>query len=386
MQWLLPAGIEDALPPGVKRLESLREVALRLFDSWGYDHIVPPLAEFQESLLTGVGEDLADQTFRLMDPQTGKMLGIRADMTPQAARVAARHFDLTRPVRLCYLGSTLQARPESFHHSRNPLQLGAELFGDSSSAGDVEIVRLMVASLAALGITGFMLALGHVGIFLALAAQAGLSGDQRTAYYDILQRKALPEIDDFLQGISMPKQRREDLRRLVDLHGDAKVLEQARELFASSNGQVRAALDQLIDITKQLRAHLPELPLYFDLAETRGYQYHTGLVFAAYVDGEGHAIASGGRYDGVATAFGTGSAATGFSADLKNLVELSETVETPLATLVLAPAHADSLLAEKIAALRASGYRVVYDLPGATCPTAVQARLELVDGTWQLQY
>ncbi|RLA16434.1 MAG: ATP phosphoribosyltransferase regulatory subunit, partial [Gammaproteobacteria bacterium] len=228
MQWLLPAGIEDTLPPGVKRLESARNVVLKLFDSWGYDQIIPPLAEFQESLLTGVGQDLADQTFRLMDPQTGKMLGIRADMTPQAARVAARHFDLSRPVRLCYLGSTLQARPTSVHRSRSPLQVGAELFGESGSAGDVEIVRLMVASLQSLGVTDFVLALGHVGIFHALAEQAGLDSEQKTRYFDILQRKALTEIDIFLGSISIPDQLREDLRRLVDMHGDAEVLDEAR--------------------------------------------------------------------------------------------------------------------------------------------------------------
>jgi len=386
MQWLLPAGIEDTLPPGVKRLESARSVVLQLFDSWGYDQVIPPLAEFQESLLTGVGEDLEDQTFRLMDPQSGKMLGIRADMTPQAARVAARHFDLSRPVRLCYLGSTLQARPISFHRSRNPLQVGAELFGQSGSAGDVEIVRLMVASLQGLGISDFMVALGHVGIFHALAEQAGLAADQQTLYFDILQRKALTEIDAFLGDISMSQQHRAALRNLVDLHGPAEVLEQAQRLFSSASDKARIALEELIAISQQLITHLPDLPFYFDLAETRGYQYHTGLVFAAYVNGEGLAIASGGRYDGVARVFGTGTAATGFSADLKNLVELSAADRPADLPLVLAPAQADQRLAEKIAALRSDGYRVVYELPTAQDPAGVVARLGLVDGAWQLQY
>jgi len=386
MQWLLPAGIEDTLPPGVKRLESARSVVLQLFDSWGYDQVIPPLAEFQESLLTGVGEDLEDQTFRLMDPQSGKMLGIRADMTPQAARVAARNFDLSRPVRLCYLGSTLQARPISFHRSRNPLQVGAELFGESGSAGDVEIVRLMVASLQGLGISDFMVALGHVGIFHALAEQAGLAADQQTLYFDILQRKALTEIDAFLGDISMSQQHRAALRNLVDLHGPAEVLEQAQRLFSSASDKARIALEELIAISQQLITHLPDLPFYFDLAETRGYQYHTGLVFAAYVNGEGLAIASGGRYDGVARVFGTGTAATGFSADLKNLVELSAADMPADLPLVLAPAQADQRLAEKIAALRSDGYRVVYELPTAQDPAGVIARLGLIDGAWQLQY
>ena len=385
MQWLLPAGIEDTLPPGVKRLESARAVVLQLFDSWGFDHVVPPLSEFQDSLLTGVGGDLADQTFRLMDPQSGKMLGIRADMTPQAARIAARHFDLSRPVRLCYLGSTLQARPVSFHRSRNPLQVGAELFGDSGSAGDVEIVRLMVATLQSLGVPDFLLALGHVGIFHALAEMAGLTADQQTQYFDILQRKALTEIDTFLASIAMPVEHRTALRSLVDLHGPEEVLEQAQSLYSVASDEARLALEELVEITQQLRTHLPDLPIYFDLAETRGYQYHTGLVFAAYVNGEGLAIASGGRYDGVAKVFGTGSAATGFSADLKNLVELSATEEPVDLPLVLAPGHADQQLTEKIAALRSEGYRVVYELPQAEDPVGVVARLEFVDNSWQLQ-
>jgi ATP phosphoribosyltransferase regulatory subunit len=385
MQWLLPAGIEDTLPPGVRRLESARAVVLRLFDSWGFDHVIPPLAEFQDSLLTGVGGDLADQTFRLMDPQSGKVLGIRADMTPQSARIAARHFDLSRPVRLCYLGSTLQARPVSFHRSRNPLQVGAELFGKSGSAGDVEIVRLMVATLQSLGVTDFVLAMGHVGIFHALADMAGLTVDQQTLYFDILQRKALTEIDAFLAPISMPSEYRTALRNLVDQHGTEEVLAQAQALYATANDAAKLALEELVDITTQLKAHLPDLPLYFDLAETRGYQYHTGLVFAAYVGGEGLAIASGGRYDGVAKVFGTGTAATGFSADLKNLVELSLTPETDDLPLVLAPGHADQQLTEKIATLRSEGYRVVYELPQAQEPLGVVARLVLVDKVWQLQ-
>jgi ATP phosphoribosyltransferase regulatory subunit len=313
------------------------------------------------------------------------MLGIRADITPQAARVAARHFDLERPVRLCYLGSTLQARPATFHRSRNPLQMGAELFGPSGNAGDVEIVRLMAGSLQAVGVTDFVLALGHVGIFNALASQANLTEDQQTRYFDILQRKALTEIDAFLAQIDLDDQRRNDLRNLVDLQGDESTLPRAQQLFAASDATVHAALEQLIDITRQLKSHLPGLSLYFDLAEARGYQYHTGLVFAAYVNGEGQAIASGGRYDGVAKVFGTGSAATGFSADLKNLVEVCAGPESTEVPLILAPADGDDRLAQKVADLRASGVRVVYDLPGAQPPAGITGQLELIDGAWLVQ-
>jgi ATP phosphoribosyltransferase regulatory subunit len=227
--------------------------------------------------------------------------------------------------------------------------------------------------------------MGHVGIFHALADMAGLTVDQQTLYFDILQRKALTEIDAFLAPISMPSEYRTALRNLVDQHGTEEVLAQAQALYATANDAAKLALEELVDITTQLKAHLPDLPLYFDLAETRGYQYHTGLVFAAYVGGEGLAIASGGRYDGVAKVFGTGTAATGFSADLKNLVELSLTPETDDLPLVLAPGHADQQLTEKIATLRSEGYRVVYELPQAQEPLGVVARLVLVDKVWQLQ-
>ena len=390
MQWLLPAGIEDVLPPRVRLLERGRQTTLQLFDEWGYDQVIPPLAEFEDSLLTGIGEDLAEQTFRMIDPETGGMLGVRADMTPQVARVAARHFDLSQPVRLCYLGSTLQARPPTFHLSRNPLQLGAELFGDSGVAGDVEIVRLMVASLERLGIDGFLLALGHVGVFHALAEEAQLTDEQERGYHDILQRKALAEIDPFLDGLNLTTQQRSSLRALVDLHGGADVLKKADRLLAGSGVEVRKALQELIDISAALQSHLPELDLYFDLAEVRGYHYHTGLVFAAYVEGEGRAIARGGRYDGVTAAFGSECEATGFSADLKNLIALSGASFDLAADLVdqkmvLAPAESDDSLVKAIAALRSEGCRVVNELPGRAAPKGITHLLVELGGEWQLK-
>ena len=388
MQWLLPAGIEDVLPPRARLLERGRQTTLQLFDEWGYDQVIPPLAEFEDSLLTGVGEDLAKQTFRMVDPETGGMLGIRADITPQVARVAARHFDLSRPVRLCYLGSTLQARPPTFHLSRNPLQLGAELFGDSGVAGDVEIVRLMVASLQGLGIDDFLLALGHVGIFHALAEDARLTAEQERGYHDILQRKALTEIDPFLDSLNLTEAQRVSFRALVDLHGDASVLKRASESFEGCCAGVLEALQDLISISEALQAHLPELTLYFDLAEVRGYRYHTGLVFAAYVEGEGRAIASGGRYDGVTAAFGFECEATGFSADLKNLIGLSSSgslAGSGAKKAVLAPANSDDSLIEVIANLRQQGYRVINDLADRSAPQGITHQLVRVAGEWQLQ-
>lgn len=384
MEWLLPSGIEDLLPLQARQLEWGRQRAVEMFDAWGYAQVIPPLVEYEDSLLPGEGEDLARQTFRLVDPLTGGMLGIRADITPQIARIAARYFDLQRPVRLSYVGDTLQAKPTSLNLSRNPLQMGAELIGNSGSAGDVEIVRLMVESLRRLGVDGFTLALGHVGIFQALCDEAGLAAAERAACNDILQRKALTEIDSFLAGIDVSGHYSGVLRSLVDLHGGPEVLEQAEDCFKQCGHDVREALKSLTGISEALRCHFPDQAFYFDLAELREYQYHSGLVFAAYLPGVGQAIASGGRYDGVANVIDSSFAATGFSADLKRLVEYSTTLSCGDRETIVAPASCSTELALKIGELRDSGARVVYDLTGQPLPREVTSRLVERDGRWQV--
>ncbi len=384
MEWLLPSGIEDLLPLQARQLERARQQTVETFDAWGYAHVIPPLVEYEDSLLPADGDDLARQTFRLVDPLTGGMLGIRADITPQIARIAARYFDLQRPVRLSYVGDTLQAKPSSLNLSRNPLQMGAELIGNSGSAGDVEIVRLMVESLRQLGVDGFTLALGHVGIFQALCEEAGLTNAQRATYKDILQRKALTEIDPFLAGIEVDGDYVGALRALVDLHGGPEVMGQASSCFNRCGSGVLEALQSLIGISDALMCHFPDQPFYFDLAELREYEYHSGLVFAAYLPGVGQAIASGGRYDEVATVFDSSFAATGFSADLKRLLECSRTLSSGDRETIIAPASCNTELALKISELRSGGARVVYELADQPLPAGVTSRIVELDGQWKV--
>ncbi|MFN2308787.1 MAG: ATP phosphoribosyltransferase regulatory subunit [Gammaproteobacteria bacterium] len=364
--WLLPEGISEMLPEQAWRLETLRRRLLDTYRSWGYELIIPPMIEFLESLLTGTGHDLDLQTFKLTDQLTGRLLGVRADMTPQAARIDAHALKREGPVRLCYLGTVLHSRPDEFAGSRSPLQVGCELFGHAGIESDLEILGLLLETLAVTGIEQVHLDLGQVGIFRALAEGAGLTPEQETDLFDVLQRKALPEIESLLATFKTPAPWRERLVRLASLHGDASVLEQARTDLAGAGAGVAAALDNLCAIAEQAQRRWPQVPLHFDLAELRGYGYQTGVVFAAFVPGCGQEIARGGRYDKIGEVFGRARPATGFSADLRTLMALSKAEPDAHPGAVCAPAGPQPALAEAIRALRASGQRVLVVLPGQT--------------------
>lgn len=363
-RWLLPEGIEEVLPPDAWRLEGLRRRLMDLYRSWGYELFVPPLIEYLESLLTGTGHDLDLQTFKLTDQLSGRLMGIRADITPQAARVDAHQLRRESPTRLCYLGSVLHARPEGFDGSRCPLQVGAELFGYGGVDGDVEILSLMLETLRVTGVADVHLDLGHVGIYRGLAQRAGLAPEQEATLFDALQRKARPEIDGLLSELDLPGSVREAVGQLATLHGDDRVLERARTLFAGAGAEVGAALENLNAIAEGARRQLPGVPLYFDLAELRGYGYQTGAVFAAYLPGHGQEIARGGRYDEIGKVFGRARPATGFSTDLLTLMRLAPGSGGGPEGGIFAPADGDPELYRLIAELRAGGERVVCQLPG----------------------
>jgi len=256
---------------------------------------MPPFIEYLGSLLTGTGHDLDLQTFKLTDQLTGHMMGLRADMTPQVARIEAHHLKREQPVRLCYLGTVLRTRPDGYGGSRSPLQLGAELYGHGGIESDVEIILLMRDVLAAAGINDFHLDLGHVGIFRGLAQQAGLTESQEAVLFDALQRKARAEIEEFLGQTVMPADVKNMLASLMEFNGGNTVLEQARARLAKADDNVIQSLENLQAIATSINKKLPSLPLHFDLAELRGYQYQTGIVFAAYVSGYGQEIVSGSR-------------------------------------------------------------------------------------------
>ena len=362
-RWLLPAGIEETLPAEAEEIERLRRELLDLFSSWGYRLVIPPFIEYLESLLSGTGRDLELKTFKLTDQLTGRLMGVRADMTPQVARIEAHHLRGDHPVRLCYLGTVLYSLPDGASRSRSPIQLGAELYGHGGIESDCEILCLMLETLRRAGLGNVHLDLGHVGIFRGLARQAKLDADQESVLYDALQRKAGSEIDALVAPLS--KSAGAMIRDLADLNGGEEILDQGSRRLAKASKEVREALDSLRALADGLRQRDPNVPLHFDLAELRGYRYHTGVVFAAFVPGSGQEIARGGRYDNIGRDLGRARPATGFSADLKALMRMRAPESSPLGQDgILAPWSADEALHALVRKLRGQGERVVYALPG----------------------
>ncbi len=362
-RWLLPDGVDEVLPPQAGALEALRRQVLGLYDSWGYDLVMPPTIEYLDALLTGVARDLDVQTFKLTDQVSGRLMGVRADMTPQAARIDAHQLRRDCPVRLCYTGTVLQTRPEGPATSRNPLQVGAELYGHTGIESDIEIIALMIETLRRADVSEPHLDLGHVGIFRGLAEQAQLDAATESRLWEALQRKAASEVDELLAEVDVAEPARHMLSSLALLSGGTEVLAEAASRLADADEPVRRALAELNAIADALRAWLPDVAIHFDLAELRGYQYHTGVVFAAFVPGYGEEIARGGRYDDIGRVFGRGRPATGFSCDLKTLFNRSEREITSPAAIA-APWQHDADLSRYVGELRQTGERVIWLLPG----------------------
>ena len=361
--WLLPEGVDERLPEQAADLEALRRRLLDLFFTWGYQLVDPPFIEYLESLLVGTGRDLDLMTFKLIDQVSGRLLGVRADITPQAARMDAHQLRRETPTRLCYLGTVLHTRSEGFPGSRNPLQIGAELFGHAGIESDIEVLRLMMRLLELAGAESVHLDLGHVGLFRGLARQAGLEATQEAELFDALQRKAIPEIEEMLARFRLAPGVAGMLRALADLNGE-DVLDQARSKLAAAIPEVGEAIEHLAEVAAAMRSWLPEVRVNFDLAELRGYNFHTGIVFAAYVPGLGREILRGGRYDGVGKIFGRDRPATGFSADLKLLADLGRGLRGPPPGGIFAPWSPDPELQLEVERLRARGMQVIGELPG----------------------
>lgn len=382
--WLLPEGIEDVLPPQAERLEWLRRDLLDLFHGWGYELVIPPLVEYLESLLSGMSRDLDLQTFKLTDQLTGRLMGVRADMTPQVARIDAHHLKRNAPVRLCYLGTVLHTRPDGFARSRNPLQVGAELYGHAGIESDIEILCLMQEVLTLTGVSDAHLDLGHVGIFRGLAREAGLDAAHEVVLFDALQRKAMPEMQCLLAELRVTAEQRQRLLCLAELNGGVEVLAEAESVLHGAGAEVKRALADLQAIAQAAGRYLPEAPLHFDLGELRGYHYHTGVVFAAFVPGHGQAVAQGGRYD-VGHLYGQPRPATGFSADLKTLIALCPDPAVAHVSGILAPWSDDPVLRNTVRELRENGERVIWALPGQqgdATELGCDRRLEQYKGEW----
>ena len=357
--WQLPQAVEEVLPEQASAMEALRRDLLDLYRSWGYELVFPPLLEYSDSLLTGLGADLDLLTFKLTDQLTGRTLGIRADITPQVARIDAHSYLKEGVSRLCYAGTTLHTRPKSLMASRCPVQIGAELYGDNSPEADIEIIGLMIETLRQAGVGQMTIDIGHVGVYRAVFQALGLTDDQ--ALFDALQRKSAPDLSAALQG--RPDADAETIRALMNLHGDRSVLNQARELLGDLAPNALDAIDEIDAVLDALEAEGDGIDWYVDLSELRGLNYHTGLVFAAYAKGVGRALANGGRYDDIGQIFGRARAATGFAADLKTLLAEGKALDLGFSA-ISAPADRCPELAKKIKELRSQGEVVITALNG----------------------
>jgi ATP phosphoribosyltransferase regulatory subunit len=379
--WLLPEFIEDVLPAEAARIEQLRRQLLDLFKVHGYQYVIPPTLEYLESLITGTGSDLDLATFKVVDQLTGRLMGIRADMTPQAARIDAHMLNQQGISRLCYAGTVLRTKPDGLARTREPLQLGAELFGHAGIESDIEIQRLMIKALQLLGLRDLSVDFSHVAIFESLVRAGNVNTDLEEALYGALQSKDKAQVAAL--GANLDAAFKQAFIDLTDLNGDVSVLEKA-EAVLPKLPEIAQALANLSAVASKLSDL--KVSVSFDLAELRGYHYHSGVVFAAYARGYTGPVALGGRYDEVGIAFGRARPATGFSLDLRGIVSTLPPANLPKS--ILAPEGSEKDLISKIEALRADGLLVIQVLPNSevnfnelNCDSALVLR----DGEWLIE-
>lgn len=382
-RWLLPEGVDEALPEQAEKIEQLRRVLLNLHGRWGYDLVIPPLLEYLDSLLTGAGSDLELETFKVIDQLSGRLMGIRADFTSQVARIDARCIKEQGVQRLSYCGSVLRTIPAGLDGSRSPIQMGAELYGHGGVESDIEILSLMLETLEVAGIESPVLDLGHVDIVRGVIEASSLNDGDKEKLADFYRSKALPELESFVNTLNIDQQQKAWLIALPRLCGGEEVLDKAQSILADAGDKVTDALANLAVIKAQVQARFPKVGLHFDLSDLVSYSYHTGLVFAAYVPGFGNAIARGGRYNNIGEVFGRSRPATGFSTDLKTLVSLAD-ISVEKAKRVLVPVAKDLSLWQAIQALRAQNYQVVEQLTDLDSLVDYDYTLAHVQGEWQL--
>jgi len=385
-RWMLPEGVDELLPERAAVAEQLRRNILDLLKSWGYQLVVPPLIEFTDSLLIGMGKDIETQSFKLTDQISGKSMAVRADITPQTARIDAHSLKAEGIRRLCYAGSVLHTRPKTLMASRCPMQIGAEIYGDASMSADIEVISLLLETLqlidseftsaqgaASKGLCQLTLDLGHVSIYNAVreaiqAAAPALEQDDLALIFDAIQRKSLPDLKCLLPNLLAGHAITETLYQLPSLCGGANVLLEAKALLASLGQGVIDAIDQLTQVAEIISQRFTGVEVYFDLAEIRGYEYHTGLVFAAYADGHGLALANGGRYDNIGKVFGSERSATGFNTDIKALIDFLGSRATLAAQpinaereIIAAPSSDEASLWNAVSQLRSAGSIVIFN-------------------------
>ena len=353
--WVLPDHFADVLPSEARHIEELRRDLLDIARGYGYELVMPPLLEHLESLLTGAGEALDLQTFKLVDQLSGRMMGLRADSTPQVARIDAHLLNRQGVTRLCYCGPVLHTRPGGPHATREPLQFGAEIYGHGGLEADLEALQLALDCLRAARVQAPGVDMADARIVKALLEGVALEGDLLARVHAALAAKDGSELRDLTRDF--PASSRQGLLALIELYGDEAVLIEAQKALAPLPA-VRQALLNL----KWLADHLDGVRLSFDLADLRGYSYYTGARFSIYAQGANDALVRGGRYDEVGAVFGRNRPAAGFSLDVKSLVAVL--AARPLRAAIRAPWRDLPDLRAAVAALREQGQTVVCVLPG----------------------
>jgi ATP phosphoribosyltransferase regulatory subunit len=381
--WLLPEHIADVLPSEARRIEEMRRKLLDLARSYGFELVIPPMLEHLESLLSGTGHALDLKTFKLVDQLSGRMLGVRADTTPQVARIDAHLLNRQGVARLCYCGPVLHARPDSPMATREPLQFGAEIYGHAGLEADLEVQDLALDGLAAAGVGSLVLDMGDARIVRSLLAGEGRSPGTVAEIVAALTLKDRSAVETLAAGCSAPV--REALLTLLDLYGGPEVLDEARRRLPAHPG-IAAALDDLAWLGRHVRAAHPTIEVGFDLSDMSGYAYYSGVRFSVYAPGSTDALLRGGRYDEVGAVFGRNRPAVGFSLDLRQLSAAMPVA--PLRAAIRAPWSEDAGLRAAIRALRADNETVVCALPGHDHETqefACDRELVAVDNQWTLR-
>lgn len=357
--WQLPDQIADVLPSEARHIEELRRLFLDTARSYGYELVMPPLLEHLESLLTGTGEALDLQTFKLVDQLSGRTLGLRADTTPQVARIDAHLLNRTAVARLCYCGPVLHTRADRPHATREPLQFGAEIYGHAGLEADLEAQSLAIEGLRAAGLQALQVDMADVRIVASLLAGGRLSTGAIGRIHAALAAKDRVELTALLRAEALAPASAQGLLALLQLYGDVRVLDEARRALGGVPG-VGRALDDMAWLAAQLQGAHAGVEISFDLADLRGYAYYSGTRFAIY--GAGEELVRGGRYDEVGAVFGRNRPAAGFSLDLKELVGVLPA--RPLRPAIRAPWGQDAQLRQAVADLRAQGHTVACVLPG----------------------
>ena len=371
--WQLPEGIDELTGNQANAFESARRELLDLYQSWGYEIVVPPMIEYADNLVLN-SKSIDDKTFKFLDSASTRMLGVHSDITPQVARIDSKRGNSEDIYRYCYINAILQTKADDFYASRSPIQAGVELYGYKGIDADIEVIMLMLSSLNILGISSPTLSLGNTAIFNALCDAASLQNNDRGALREIFRRKSVPDLNNFLSQNQIKESSK--FKSLINLDGDAEVLDDALKVFKGMPSIIEA-INDLRKLNDSFKDY--DIKLMFDLGEVKAYEYHDGIVFAAYSQKFSKAIAQGGRYDGLSQSFDSTREATGFSFDLKFLIH-QQASKVKSKKVLNAPNIDNPDFIKLVNQLRAQGHIIKTDLKGTNNVDFVNK-----NGKWKLK-